>query len=200
MNLDTTQRNQLLALARQSIELGLAELRWVAMPALNLPAQFADSRGCFVTLRVAKQLRGCSGTLEANQPLSQDVWRNAWAAAFADPRFSPLENDEWPHVHVHIAVLSKLERVFVTSEQELVATLRPNIDGLVLERNESRATFLPDVWEQIPDPADFIRHLKQKAGWPANSWSSLIKIQRYTTEGFAEAEQHGIQPHRAASA
>jgi uncharacterized protein len=137
-------------------------------------------------LRVNKQLRGCCGTLIATRALSEDVWRNAWASAFADPRFSPLESEEWPKVHLHISVLSALEPVAVASEQELLDILRPNIDGLVLEREQSRATFLPDVWEQISDPKEFVRHLKQKAGWPANAWSPLIKVQRYTTESFGE--------------
>jgi len=186
MNLDINHRSQLFALARQSIDQGLAELRWVDMPDIALPPQLTEMRGSFVTLRIDKQLRGCCGTLLANRPLGQDVWRNAWTAAFADPRFSPLEQEEWTDVHLHISVLSQLELLAVASEEELLAVLRPDIDGLVLERDGSRATFLPDVWEQISDPIEFVRHLKQKAGWPGSSWSPLIKVQRYTTESFAE--------------
>jgi uncharacterized protein len=186
MNLDIAHRNQLLALARQSIDQGLAELRWIAMPATDFAAPLKEARGSFVTLRIDKQLRGCCGTLIATRSVGEDVWRNAWASAFADPRFSPLEVDEWPDAHLHISVLSSLEPVVVGSEQELLEMLRPNIDGLVLERDQSRATFLPDVWEQIPEPQEFVRHLKQKAGWPANSWSPLIKVHRYTTESFGE--------------
>ncbi len=188
MNLDTTHRNPLLALARQSIDHGLAELRWVAMPPMDLPPALSEVRGSFVTLRIGKQLRGCCGTLVAARSVSEDIWRNAWASAFADPRFAPLETEEWPEVNLHIAVLSPLEEVIVSSEQELLDLVRPNIDGLVLERDQSRATFLPEVWEQISDPLDFVRHLKQKAGWPANSWSPLIKVQRFTTESFGESE------------
>ena len=160
MNLDN-HRNQLLALARQSIDQGLAEMRWVAMPDIDLPPQLTETRGSFVTLRTDKQLRGCCGTVLANRPLGHDVWRNAWSAAFADPRFSPLEQVEWSDVHLHISVLSPLEPLAVASEEELLAVLRPNIDGLVLERDESRATFLPDVWEQISDPVEFVRHWKE---------------------------------------
>jgi uncharacterized protein len=188
MNLDATQRNKLLAIARQAIDEGLIELRRLRMPAMELPEPLTQPRGSFVTLRIGKQLRGCCGNLSASHSVSEDVWRNAWASAFADPRFSPLEQDEWPDVHLHISVLSPLEPVAVNSEQELLDILRPSVDGLVLERDQSRATFLPDVWEQISDPVDFVRHLKQKAGWPANSWSPLIKVQRYTTESFGEIE------------
>jgi AmmeMemoRadiSam system protein A len=197
MNLDSTQRTELLALARQSIDQGLRELRWVEMPSLNLPGPLTAMGSSFVTLRSDKQLRGCCGTLFANRAVSEDVWRNAWAAAFADPRFSPLEQDEWPDIHIHIAVLSPLETIAVTSEQALLETLRPNVDGLVLERGESRATFLPEVWEQIPDPKEFIRHLKQKAGWPANAWSPLITVRRFTTESFGELENRSQARERA---
>jgi len=199
MNLCDTQRNKLLALARQSIDLGLEKMCWVAMPAMNLPPTLAELRGSFVTLRTHGQLRGCCGNLGANHPLCEDVWRNAWASAFADPRFSPLERDEWPHANIHVSILSVLESVTVASEEELLAMLRPNIDGLVLERDDARATFLPEVWEQIPNPVDFVRHLKEKAGWPGTSWSPHIKVQRYTTENFGEPHDDGMEHPRQSS-
>ena len=188
MNLDNTHRLELLALARQSIEQGLAEQGWVAAPKMDLPPPLAEPRGSFVTLRIDRQLRGCCGSITATRPVGEDVWHNAWASAFADPRFSPLEVEEWPDVHIHISVLSPLQNMTVADEDDLLSQLRPNVDGLVLERDRDRATFLPDVWEQIPDPVDFVRHLKQKAGWPGNSWSPYIKVQRYTTESFGESE------------
>jgi uncharacterized protein len=186
MTLSDAHRSQLLALARQAIEQGLAELRWVAMPTMELPLPLTESRGSFVTLRIDKQIRGCCGTLSASRSVSEDVWRNAWASAFADPRFSPLEQEEWDGVHLHIAVLSPLEFLEVESEADLIAKLRPNVDGIVVSRDDAHATFLPEVWEQIPDPTDFIRHLKQKAGWPATSWSPHISVQRFTVESFGE--------------
>jgi AmmeMemoRadiSam system protein A len=187
MTLSAAHRSQLLALARQAIEQGLAEFRWVAMPSMELPAPLVENRGSFVTLRIDKQIRGCCGTLAASRSVSEDVWRNAWAAAFADPRFSPLEPEEWADVHLHIAVLSPLERLDVGSEADLVSKLRPNVDGIVLSREDAHATFLPEVWEQIAEPAEFLRHLKQKAGWPATSWSPHIVVQRFTVESFGEA-------------
>lgn len=186
MNLDTPERNKLLAIAKQSIEAGLDQLRWVAMPQMTLAAALNEHRGSFVTLRIHKQLRGCCGNLTADHAVSEDVWRNAWASAFADPRFAPLEREEWPEADVQISILSSLETVSVQSEEQLLEILRPNIDGLVLERDEARATFLPEVWEQLPNPAEFVRHLKEKAGWPGTSWSRQIKVQRYTTENFGE--------------
>ncbi len=199
MSLDATHRRKLLTLARQSIDRGLVEMRWITMPAMNLAAPLSEPRSSFVTLRIEKQLRGCCGTLIAARSVGEDVWRNAWTSAFADPRFPPLEADEWPEVNLHISVLSPLERIDVANEQDLLDLLRPNIDGLVLERDQSRATFLPDVWEQIPNPIDFVRHLKQKAGWPANSWSPHIKVQRYTTESFGEQAEEQSQLGEMAS-
>jgi uncharacterized protein len=194
MSLDRTHRNKLLTLARQSIDLGLEHERWVAMPPMELPGLLSEPGGSFVTLRVHKQLRGCCGNLSANHSLGEDVWRNAWASAFADPRFSPLEVDHWAHAEVHISVLSPLEELHVASESKLFELLRPNVDGVVLERDHARATFLPEVWEHLPDPVDFLRHLKQKAGWPGDSWSPHIKVHRYTTESFGEHDQTELRP------
>jgi uncharacterized protein len=186
LTLDSAHRNRLIALARQSIELGLGGAAQAAMPEQSLPTPLHEPRGSFVTLRIGKQLRGCCGNLRATRSLADDVWRNAWASAFADPRFSPLEDEEWPDVHLHISVLSPLESMAIKDEVELLATLRPGIDGLLLERDLSRATFLPDVWSDVPEPAEFVRHLKQKAGWPGDAWSPQIRVWRYTTESFGE--------------
>lgn len=197
MSLDTEHRNSLLQLARRSIDAGLQAMRWVPMPELDVSPPLTERRGCFVTLRILGQLRGCCGTLFAEHSLAEDVWRNAWASAFGDPRFSPLDADEWPDADIHIAVLSPLEPVIVADESQLIEMLRPGVDGLLLERDDARATFLPDVWEQLTDPVDFVQHLKQKAGWPGSSWSPHIKIWRYATETFAEREPHSLQTSAA---
>ena len=183
--LDNAHRDRLLALARQSIDRAFAT-HWPAQPEAPLTAPLDMARASFVTLRIGKQLRGCCGNLHATRALGEDVWRNAWASAFADPRFAPLEPEEWPEVHIHISVLGPLHALNVATEQELISTLQPHVDGVLLEREGTRATFLPDVWSDVPDPADFVRHLKQKAGWPANTWSSLIRVWRYHTESFGE--------------
>ena len=186
MNLDGEQRSKLLALARQSIEAGLSAMRWVSMPVQDFSGPLGERRGSFVTLRTLGQLRGCCGILTTERTLAEDLWRNAWGSAFADPRFSPLEAEEWRDVDLHISVLTPLEPIVVADEDELLDRLRPAIDGLALERDDASATFLPDVWEQIPDPREFVRHLKQKAGWPAGSWSPHIKVSRFTTESFGD--------------
>ena len=143
-------------------------------------------RSSFVTLRRGEELRGCCGTLDAPRPLAEDVWRNAWAAAFNDYRFPPLTASEWPHMNVHLSLLTVPEPLDVATEEELLAELRPSIDGLILESDAGRATFLPVVWEQIPDPVQFVRQLKMKAGWSATYWSNRVRCSRYTTESFGE--------------
>lgn len=190
MSLATPERHQLLALARVSIDSTLSSGRAVRelMPfsaALLLPA-LTVRRSSFVTLRRGEELRGCCGTLEAPRPLAEDVWRNAWASAFNDYRFPPLTAAEWPHMNLHLSLLTVPEPLDVATEAELLAELRPSIDGLILESDTGRATFLPAVWEQIPDPLQFVRQLKMKAGWAATYWSNRVRCSRYTTESFGE--------------
>jgi AMMECR1 domain-containing protein len=93
---------------------------------------------------------------------------------------------EWPQVSLHLSLLTVPEPLEVTTEEQLLAVLRPSVDGLILESDIGRATFLPAVWEQLPDPVLFVRHLKMKAGWPATYWSSRVRAYRYTTESFGE--------------
>jgi AmmeMemoRadiSam system protein A len=157
--------------------------RPAAVPAVEgLPAELREPGASFVTLTIECELRGCCGTLEAERPLAQDVWRNAAASAFNDPRFPPLELREWRRVRLEVAVLSPREPVTARSEAELVAQLVPGRHGLVLAWRGRRATFLPKVWQQITEPREFVRHLKQKAGWSADFWASDLEVWRYETE------------------
>jgi AmmeMemoRadiSam system protein A len=190
MSLDTPERRELLALARASIDSALSpgqtNNNLVPFTSALLPPALTVRRSSFVTLHRNEELRGCCGTLDAPRPLAEDVWRNAWAAAFSDYRFPPLTAAEWPQVSLHLSLLTVPERLDVASEDQLLAVLRPSIDGLILESDTGRATFLPAVWEQLPDPVQFVRHLKMKAGWPATYWSSRVRALRYTTESFDE--------------
>jgi AmmeMemoRadiSam system protein A len=190
MKLATPERRELLALARASIDStlssGSAVRQLAPFDTALLSPELTLRRSSFVTLRRGEELRGCCGTLEAPRPLAEDVWRNAWAAAFNDYRFPPLTAAEWPHMNVHLSLLTVPEPLDVATEEQLLAVLRPSIDGLILESAAGRATFLPAVWEQIPDPVQFVRQLKMKAGWPATYWSSDVRCSRYTTESFGE--------------
>lgn len=181
---DTTfkpeDRQALLQTARQSIEAGVIGKRHEPEPA-DFSADLQREGASFVTLNKGGALRGCIGTLEAHQSLIVDVARNAYAAAFRDPRFPSLVPEELQLLEFHISVLTAPEPMQVESEQDLLAQLRPQVDGLVIEEGYRRGTFLPSVWEQLPDPEQFLSHLKRKAGLPPNYWSDKIRVSRYTS-------------------
>jgi AmmeMemoRadiSam system protein A len=144
-----------------------------------------------VTLHRAGRLRGCVGSLTAYRPLRDDVHANARAAAFSDPRFPPLARDELDAVELEVSLLSAPEPLPVASEEEALALLRPGVDGVILEYRDPedgdrRGTFLPQVWEQLPDPRDFLAHLKDKAGLPPNFWHPGIRLWRYTVTNWEE--------------
>lgn len=187
MSLDAGQRSWLLALARTSIEAALRRGGAYLEPQLDdAPLALLEPRACFVTVREARELRGCIGTLEPSRPLAESVWRYAHAAAFHDPRFEPLTSGEWRRCHLHISVLTAPQLMSVADETGLLQMLRPGVDGLILESGASRATFLPDVWEEIADPATFVRRLKHKAGWRDDFWTPHMRAWRYQSESFGE--------------
>jgi AmmeMemoRadiSam system protein A len=186
MSISGEARAELLRLARRSIELAFPHGSLQPCPLVPPSTELEQLRSTFITLRADQQLRGCCGSINASRTLAQDVWRNAWASAFCDPRFSPLTAEEWPRLHVHISVLTAPMPLMVRDEQELIDELRPGVDGLILELGAARATFLPAVWEQIPEAESFVRELKLKAGWSATFWSPQIKVSRYGAESFGE--------------
>ena len=184
--LHAEQRQALLGVARRSIALGLEEGRPLRVNLEDYAAELRTQRGAFVTLQEFGQLRGCIGHLEARQPLVKDVAENAFAAAFRDPRFPPVTARELERLHIEISVLTPATPLSFGSEQELVTLIEPGRDGLILEEGLARGTFLPSVWESLPKPVDFLRHLKRKAGLPENYWSDRLRVSRYRTESFGE--------------
>lgn len=174
------EQDTLLALASTAIEQGLIGKKDIPRPE-KYNAALAAQGASFVTLNCDGKLRGCIGTLEAHQSLVVDVAENAWSAAFHDRRFSPLTAVEFTRIKIHISVLTPASPVTFTSEQNLIEQLQPGIDGLILSLGQQRGTFLPSVWKALPDPVEFLQHLKKKAGLPADFWSDDIKIQRYRT-------------------
>ena len=182
--LDQESRRHLLGIAARSIRHGIEHGRACDAGLDRLPPSLRERRASFVTLEADGRLRGCIGGLEATRPLAADVAHNAHGAAFADPRFPPVKEDEVEGLRIKISVLSPAARMQVASEAELVAALRPGVDGLVIEDGNKRATFLPSVWRGIPEPERFVRALAKKAGWPAGHWSDTVRVRRYTTEEF----------------
>ncbi|WP_196137555.1 AmmeMemoRadiSam system protein A [Aliikangiella sp. G2MR2-5] len=144
----------------------------------NLKAQGAS----FVTLKEGNQLRGCIGTLEPYQPLIQDVAEHAYAAAFNDPRFPPVNSIEEPLLHISVSILSPPSEIEFASEADLLSQINPNVDGLILKFNGHKGTFLPSVWKDLPEKEIFLAHLKQKAGLDQGFWHENIRVFRYTTD------------------
>lgn len=147
------------------------------------PGRLDQPGATFVTLKRHGTLRGCIGSLEARRALRRDVEENALAAAFRDPRFPPLVACEWDGLALSVSVLSPSRRVAFEDEESLLAGLRPGRDGLILERDGRRGTFLPQVWSQLPDPVDFLRHLERKAGLPPGAAADgLTRVARFEVE------------------
>ena len=168
-------------LALESIGHGLRTGRELPIELARQPEAWRAHRASFVTLRIEGQLRGCTGHLEAVLPLVSSVARNAFRSAFADPRFPPLEARELGALDVKVSVRSPASPRPVDSEDELLRRLRPGVDGLILHEGRRTATFLPAVWETLPEPTGFLRALREKAGLRPDHWSSAIRFERYTT-------------------
>lgn len=179
----------LLLVARGSIEHGLREGVPLPVDPMRFDPPLREKRASFTTLHVGGALRGCTGSLEPTLPLVEDVARNAFRAAFHDSRFAPIGALDLPSLRVHVSVLGPLEPLRVASEAELVAVLRPGVDGLVLEDGTRRATFLPAVWKQLPSPLDFVRHLQRKAGLPALAFTASTRAFRYGVEEVEDPPQ-----------
>lgn len=181
---NSQQRLQLLQLAKNSILSGLQYGRPLPVQLDDFEVELQQHRACFVTLHEHQQLRGCIGSLEAKRSLVEDVCENAYAAAFRDPRFNPLQEAEFDLLTLSISVLTPSTEIVFNSEQDLINQIQPNVDGLILEEGYHRGTFLPSVWEQLPDSQQFLQHLKQKAGLSPDFWSDNIRVSRYQTESF----------------
>ena len=182
MSLNNVQQQQLLELARRSIQQGFQTGKPLTINLADFPETLRESRATFVTLHRNQQLRGCIGVLEAIRPLAKDIVENAYSAAFKDPRFPKLTADELKDLDIHLSLLTPAEPILFANEQDLLAQMIPGIDGLIVQEGSRRGTFLPSVWETLPKPDQFLRHLKQKAGLAPDYWSDSIRFFRYRTE------------------
>ncbi|HEY8241539.1 MAG TPA: AmmeMemoRadiSam system protein A, partial [Kiritimatiellia bacterium] len=151
----------------------------------DLLESLCEIRATFVTLEKEKCLRGCIGTLSAHDPLGVDTARNAYNAAFRDPRFPPVQKNEVASIEIHISILSPPEPFPVADEDDLLAKLRPGVDGVIITDGSNHATFLPSVWKHLPDPAAFVQELKMKAGLGPHHWSPTFTVERYTCESVS---------------
>jgi len=186
---DATPMNEgrgpvLLALARAAIASVFGQTFCVDQSAPWLRAKGA----CFVTLTKSGELRGCVGGLEPHYSLLEAVTRIARSAAFDDPRFPPLDASELESTRISVSLLSALEPLPAGSEEDALRRIKPDVDGLLLECGRHRSTFLPQVWEEVPDARDFLGHLKLKAGLPDDFWSDEIRLYRYQVAKWSEPE------------
>lgn len=186
LELSAADKQLLLKLARQSVTATVNQQSFIAADLLSHPKALQQHAACFVTLTQFNQLRGCIGSLEAYQPLIYDVIDNAQSAASRDPRFAPVTENELANIHIEISVLSPIEPIHFNSEDDLLLQIKPFADGLVIQDGAYRSTFLPLVWDKIPDKKHFLQELKIKAGLPSNHWSNTLKVSRYHTIIFAE--------------
>lgn len=179
---------RLLAIARRSVGHGLEFGRPLQAGIADLAGPLGEVGASFVTLTQSGQLRGCVGSVEARRPLAQDVAHSAFGAAFDDPRFPRITGNELHETRFEISVLSAPCEVPGKTEAEVLAALVPGEDGLLLDDGPLRATFLPKVWEMLPEPADFLRELRKKAGLPGDHWSATLRIRRYSAMAFGEGD------------
>lgn len=189
----------LLAMARRAIadELGVPAADGVPDPTADgVPAAAADGDwlaeplACFVTLTQDGALRGCIGSVDAWRPLGQDIRANAVAAALHDRRFPPLQAEELDRTRIEVSVLSTPEPLDCPDEAAALAALRPGVDGVVFAYGRRRATFLPQVWERLGDPAVFLAALRRKAGLPPDFWAEDVTLSRYTVTAWEEEDNH----------
>ena len=191
--LSLTEQQTLLRMAREALESGVRGKKLTPLDERSLPAHLREQGASFVTLTIRGQLRGCIGALEAYQPLAKDVREHAIAAALEDPRFPPVREDELSRIQIEVSRLTRPTPLEYKDAADLLSKLRPHVDGVILRDGIRRATFLPQVWEKIPDPAEFMDNLCYKMGVSDNTWRiKHLDVLVYQVEEFHEhvTKQH----------
>lgn len=185
--LTNEEKQTLLRLARQALELGVRGEKLPPLDVASLPPRLREHGTSFVTLTIHGDLRGCIGALEASQPLAEDVRDHAIAAALNDYRFPPVQTSELTRIQIEVSRLTVPVPLEYGSTEDLLAKLRPHVDGVVLREGSRRSTFLPQVWEQLEDPEEFLSHLCAKMGRPHDLWRKKhLDVLIYQVEEFHE--------------
>lgn len=181
------EKKYLLSLARRAIKHYLESGRVLEIGAEDPPPKLKEKKACFITLTIEGNLRGCIGHILPRQELYRDVIENAVFAAFQDPRFYPLDREEFSKIKIEISILTVPTPLEFASSSDILSGLEPEKDGVILKRGVYQATFLPQVWEELPQKEVFLGHLCRKAGLEADCWkASDIKVERYQVEAFGE--------------
>ena len=185
------EKQTLLRLAREAMEHGVCGKKLPPLDNNSITPHLSEHGASFVTLTIHGLLRGCIGALEAWQPLVDDVREHAMAAALEDPRFRPVDKTELDRIKIEVSCLTAPHALEYSSSADLLTKLRPHVDGVILKNDYRRATFLPQVWDQIPDPEDFLDHLCAKMGANPNLWlNTKLQVFVYQVEEFHEMEYH----------
>lgn len=186
-SLTDVEKQTLLRIARAAMESAVCGKSPPPLEEQSLTPALREKGASFVTLTVRGELRGCIGALEAYQPLAQDVREHAVAAALEDPRFPPVRETELNIIHIEVSRLTPPHELSYSNTDDLLARLRPHIDGVILKQGFRKATFLPQVWEKIPDPAEFLDQLCYKMGRRGNLWrETKLQVYVYQVEEFHE--------------
>lgn len=181
------EKQTLLRIAREAIENKVRNNPMPPLESKSLTPALRENGASFVTLTVHDNLRGCIGALEAYQPLAEDVREHAIAAALEDPRFPPVSETELSRIQIEVSRLTEPQELQYSNSEDLLAKLRPHIDGVILKHGFRRATFLPQVWEKIPEPEEFLRQLCYKMGERPNLWrEAKLQVYVYQVEEFHE--------------
>jgi AmmeMemoRadiSam system protein A len=190
-HLTDEEKQTLLRLAREAMEHAVrgTTLRVPPLDDASLTPRLRELGASFVTLTIGGELRGCIGALEAYQPLVEDVREHAIAAALRDPRFRPVVESEFNRIKIEVSRLTAPRLLEYSSSADLLAKLRPHVDGVILKSDYRRATFLPQVWEKIPNPEDFLNQLCAKMGVKPNLWlNTKLQVYTYQVEEFHEMD------------
>lgn len=186
-DLTEAQGEYLLLEARKTIQNRLSGKKDIPRETKETPAIFNEKRGTFVTLTTRGNLRGCIGHIIPRESLMEGIRENAINAAFRDPRFPPLTGDEWKNVHVEISILTEPKPLAYTDGKDLLDKLKPGIDGVIIKKGFRQSTFLPHVWDQLPDKKAFLGHLCLKAGLSENAWENGdLEVSTYQVQAFEE--------------
>ena len=177
----------LLSVARRTIDQALSGKEGLEKGDSDLSPLFDEQRGTFVTLTIGGKLRGCIGHIIPQEALIEGIRINAINAAFKDPRFRPLSKNEWKRVKIEVSILTEPEILSYSDADDLLKKLRPGIDGVIIKKGYHQSTFLPQVWEQLPQKEEFLNHLCLKAGLDGDEWKKgRIEVSTYQAQAFEE--------------
>ena len=187
MNYSVTEQKKLLEISRSTLLFYFEHGKKNELDSKKLNKKFLEKKATFVTLTLGDQLRGCIGKVLPKFSLYRDIINNSLSAAFADPRFPGIERDELKNIKIEISVLSKPKRIIFDNVEDLLRKIKPFQHGIILQSSFHQATFLPQVWEDLPDKKNFLTNLSLKAGLSASAWQDPeIEYFYYTIEHFSE--------------